>query len=156
MQVRLTEMSYEAAAFVDDLRSKFTQQFPEHAAEVEWRIAAENVSVSMDPQQLQVAMLELLGNAFQHSRGDGRIEVSAAARNEAFIIEVREPKTAFTGSTENWGREPFAQLKHGHYSLGLTRARSIVEAHRGTLKARYDGDAGVLVTTVTLPLGGDA
>jgi signal transduction histidine kinase len=146
-------MPYEAAAFVEDLRSKFTQEAPEHAAEIEWRIAAENVLVNMDPQQLQAAMRELLANAFQHSRGEGRIGVAAETGNGVFTMEIREPKSAFKGSTDNWGRAPFVQLKHGHYSLGLPRVRSIVEAHGGFLAAQHDAGAGMLVTTVTLPLG---
>jgi hypothetical protein len=70
-----------------------------------------------------------------------------------FRFTLREPKAAFTGSIENWGRQPFRKLKHGHYGLGLPRVRSIVQAHGGELTAQYDQGSSSLITTVSLPLG---
>jgi K+-sensing histidine kinase KdpD len=43
-------------------------------------------------------------------------------------------------------------VKHGHYGVGLHRARGIIEAHGGDLTAEHDSAAGALVTTVTLPI----
>jgi nitrogen-specific signal transduction histidine kinase len=63
---------------------------------------------------------------------------------------LAEPKTSFSGSTENWGAQPFATVKHGHYGLGLPRARSIIEEHQGEFTAHYD--SGSLVTTIALPI----
>jgi hypothetical protein len=42
--------------------------------------------------------------------------------------------------------------KHGHYSLGLHRARNIIESHGGEFVAQYDPDSSLLVTTVSLPI----
>jgi signal transduction histidine kinase len=150
--VRLTEIPYEAAAFVEDLRTKFTRQSPEQAAQIEWRIDVTDACLNIDPQQMELAVLELIANAFQHTRGDGPLQIAAEVRDGNFTIEIREPKSVFDRSTENWGREPFRNMKHGHYSLGLQRVRAIVEGHRGQLQAHFDRAASALVTTVNLPL----
>jgi signal transduction histidine kinase len=150
--VNLTRMSYEAAMFAEDLRSKAASEFAEDSGAFEWEIDGLTGELDVDPQLLQSAFVELLRNALKHQRGEGNITVGAEVKDGRFVFTAREPKQSFDMATENWGREPFKRLKHGHYGLGLHRARSIVEAHGGELAAHYDPDASLLVTTVTLPL----
>ena len=150
--VKLSEMPYGAAAFIEDLRGKLSQQSPEEAAGVDWQVELGDAVLNIDPQILTQALLELFANAFRHARGEGRIEARAEARDGTFFFRLQEPKAAFEGSTEHWGREPFRKLKHGHYGLGLPHVRNIVEAHRGQLEASYDSAAASLITTVSLPL----
>ena len=40
--------------------------------------------------------------------------------------------------------DPLLRIRHGHYGLGLFRARSIFEAHHGTLRAEFDPAASTL------------
>lgn len=154
-EVKLTEMPYEAAAFVEDLQQKIRTQFAEQSAAIDWDVKLGSEVLEMDPQMLQVAMVELFANAFQHERGDGRLQVAVEIIGNDFTFLLREPKSAF-GSTEDWGRKPFHKVKHGQYALGLPRARSIIEAHRGQLSAAYDASSANLITTVVLPTGGPA
>ena len=149
---KLTQMPYAANAFVEDFKQKVAAQFPEKSGEITWEVNAGNGSVEIDPQLLQQAILELITNAFQHGRGSGPIRVHARAGDGELALSISEPKAAFTESTEQWGREPFRKVKHGHYGLGLLRARKIIEAHRGRLEARHDSSSSSLVTTVFLPL----
>ena len=78
--------------------------------------------------------------------------MTARTENGRFIFSLREPKTNFERSTENWGREPLRSVSQGHYGLGLHRTRGIVVAHGGELQARFEPDTSFLVTTVTLPV----
>ncbi len=151
-EIKLTTMPYEAAAFLEDLRSKLQSQFPEEAKSVQWTIEVEKAQLNIDPQNLQLAFLELFGNAFQHSRGNEAMEASGAITAGDFVFTLREPKAQFEGSTDKWGHEPFAKVMHGHYGLGLHRARSIIEAHAGRFDAQFDSARASLVTTVALPL----
>ncbi len=151
--VRLTVMPYEAAMLMDDLRAKVAQLYPDQSREIDWQLNAGAQLLEIDPQVLLPAFLELFANAFQHERGSGPLQASAEIRDERFVFQLTEPKSAFSGAMENWGREPFAKLKHGHYGLGLPRVRSIVREHRGRLNAHYDSPSSSLVTTVELPLG---
>lgn len=149
---RLTEMPYAAADFVDDLQQKLATDFPEESRNVKWDAQADAATLSIDPQLLLPALIELFANAFRHNPGEGAISVEAKTEGAHFVFTIREPKLAFEHSTENWGREPLRAIRQGHYGLGLHRARGIVEAHRGKLEARFDEAASCLVTTVTLPL----
>ncbi|MGZ5022121.1 MAG: sensor histidine kinase [Chthoniobacterales bacterium] len=151
-EVKLTLMPYGAAAFLEDLRAKLESQFPELTNAVQWKIDLGEAQIEIDPQIMQQAFLELFANAFQHDRDQKPIQANAERSGGDFIFTLREPKTQFAASTENWGREPFGRVMHGHYGLGLHRARSIIEAHHGRYDAQYDSASASLVTTVTLPL----
>lgn len=150
--VKLTTMPYEASAFAEDLRRKVTQQFGEQAGAFAWDVKATRAALEIDPQLLQQALLELFGNALEHARGAGAIAIVVETKGDRFQLTLREPKSDFAGETSDWGREPFKLAMHGHYSLGLHRARNIIEAHGGELVASYDPDVSLLVTTVSVPI----
>ena len=123
----------------------------ENAAKVNWEVRLNKETLRVDPQQAQQALLELFANAFQHERNIKSITAKANIENGRFVVELREPKTKFELSTNNWGREPLRNVSQGHYGLGLNRARAIAEAHGGELTAEYDRDTSTLVTKFSLP-----
>jgi K+-sensing histidine kinase KdpD len=144
-------MSYAAKEFVEDLRAKLALDQPELAGAIEWHDSLGAEAIEIDPALLQAAFLEIFGNAAEHGRAPGPLIFTAWSGDEAIKFSLREPKAEFGGETENWGRRPLAQVRQGHYGLGLFRARGILEAHHGTLRAQFDPAAAVLITTVCLP-----
>ncbi|MBA3544616.1 MAG: HAMP domain-containing histidine kinase [Chthoniobacterales bacterium] len=150
-RIKVTTMAYQASEFVDDLQAKLALELPEEAAAIEWQTSLGEEALEIDPQLLQEAFLELFRNAFTHGRGDGGLVFAAHAAGEKLEFILREPKATFQISTENWGARPFGQIRHGHYGLGLFRARGIFEAHHGNFQALFDPTASALVTTVSLP-----
>lgn len=151
-QPRLTEMPYSAADFVGDLQERLAAEHPDEGAKVQWDSQVGDASLQIDPQVLLPALTELFANAFRHQRGEGAISAEARIEGNRFLFTIREPKQNFERSTKNWGREPMQSVGQGHYGLGLHRARSIIEAHRGQLDACYDSPSSSLITTVVLPL----
>jgi len=154
-QIKPSFMPYRAADFIEDLRQKFTHDFPNESAVVNWHVQPGDATLNVDPQLLQQALLELFANAFQHERGQGPLAATAKIDNDRFVFTVREPKARFELATENWGREPLQKISQGHYGLGLNRVRAIVEAHGGKLRAHYDPTESVLLTTITIPLSAE-
>ena len=144
-------IAYSAAEFVEDLKKKLEKDLGENAAKVNWEVRLNKETLRVDPQQAQQALLELFANAFQHERNIKSITAKANIENGRFVVELREPKTKFELSTNNWGREPLRNVSQGHYGLGLNRARAIAEAHGGELTAEYDRDTSTLVTKFSLP-----
>jgi len=149
---RLTVMPYGAADFIEDLRQKLAADYPDESTKIAWDVPAGDATLQIDPQLLQPALLELFANAFRHDRAPGVISTEARIENNRFVFTIREPKRSFQLSTENWGHEPFRTIGQGHYGLGLHRARAIIEAHDGQIRAHYDSPASSLTTTVVLPL----
>ena len=151
--VKLTEMSYEASSFAEDLQQKIKTQFPEESEAIDWQVNTGRAALEIDPQVLQQAFIELFANAFRHARGPGQLQARVGLDKNEFVFNLQESKTSFEGSPENWGREPFRKVGHGHYGLGLHRARTIIETHGGRFNVRYDPASSSLVTTVGLPIG---
>ncbi len=150
-KVRLHTMPYPALEFVEDLRAKINADHPQEAAQIEWQLSLGAEPIEIDPQLLLDAFAELFNNAFAHDRGEGPLVFAAAADGSRLSFTLREPKSQPVKTNENWGGRPLGQLRHGHYALGLFRARSIFEAHHGTFQAQFDRAVSVLTTTVVLP-----
>ena len=151
-RIQPNPMQYLAAEFVEDLRAKLALERPELAEEVQWKSSLGKEALEIDPHLLQEAFLKLFCNAAMHGRAEGALIFEARRAAETVEFILREPKTKFAGTTENWGGHPLGRIRGGHYALGLFRARSIFEAHHGTLRAQFDPAASTLVTTVALPL----
>jgi phosphoserine phosphatase RsbU/P len=151
-EVKPNPISYRASDFVEDLRKAIAHQFPNESAEITWDIQGGDAMLNVDPQLLQQAFSEVFANAFQHDRGKGALIATARSDRKRFVVSLCEPKTRFDSSTENWGREPFRRITRGHYGLGLSRVRVIMEAHDGEMQAEYDPKNSTLLTTLTLPL----
>jgi light-regulated signal transduction histidine kinase (bacteriophytochrome) len=147
---KLNPMGYLAAEFVEDLQAKLVLEEPELAAEVEWKNSLGSEVMEIDPYLLQEAFLELFRNASAHDRGEGALIFESRPHDGALEFILREPKTKFERSTEDWGQRPLARICSGHYGLGLFRARGIFEAHHGTLQAEFDPATSSLITTVRL------
>jgi K+-sensing histidine kinase KdpD len=151
-EIKPNLISYPVSDFVEDLRKKMAHEFPKNISEITWDVDSGSAMLHMDPELLTQAFIELFANSFLHGRGQGTPAAMARIEKERFVFTLREPKKQFELSTENWGREPLRKISQGHYGLGLNRVRVILEAHGGELHARYDSNASMLVTTLTLPL----
>jgi K+-sensing histidine kinase KdpD len=151
-EVKPNVISYRASDFVEDLRKKIAQEFPNNGSEISWDVQPGDAVLLIDPQLLQEAIVELFANAFRHDRGEGAIVIAVKIDKDRFFFTLREPKTRFELSTENWGREPLRRVSQGHYGLGLRRVRTIVEAHDGEMHAQYDPKGSTLITGLILPL----
>jgi signal transduction histidine kinase len=148
---RLTLIPYGAADLLEDLRQTLATDYLDQSAKIEWSVQVGDATLQIDPQSLQPALRELFANAFRHERAEGVISVEARIEGDRFVLTIREPKSSFDRSTDNWGREPLRSVSQGHYGLGLHQSRAIIEAHGGQLSARYDSPSSLLTTTVALP-----
>ena len=154
--IRPNLIPYRAGDFVEDLRSQIERGLPKESAEISWDVQLGESTLNIDPQLLQEVFIELVTNAFRHDRGQGPLIATAKTENNEFFFTLEEPKTRAVSSVENWGREPLRSMSQRHYGLGLNRARAIVEAHGGQLRARYDENISALVTTLILPVAPSA
>jgi K+-sensing histidine kinase KdpD len=144
-------IAYPVSEFLTDMRKQIEGKFSEESHEIRWDVELEDGTLNIDPQLLQEVFVELFANAFQHDRGKGVVVAKATINNGQFLFSVHEPKASFSSDTKHWGRTPLQNIRQRHYGLGLNRVRAIVEAHGGELRAQYDPDAAILVSTVVLP-----
>ena len=150
--IKTNFIAYRAADFMEDIRRKFGNDFPEEAPLVRWEVQLGEATFNVDPQLLQQALFELFANALRHRAKADALKVMARTEKDRFVLALHEPKAHFDLPTTNWAHEPLRSVTQGHYGLGLNRVRGIVEAHGGDFHAQYDPASSTLVTTIALPL----
>ena len=110
-----------------------------------------------DRTRLRQVLGNLIENAVKYSPEDGEVHVSAAAANGAVRIAVRDegpgiPRDHQARIFEKFGRVDIPGASKPGTGLGLFIARSITEAHGGSLEVLSEIEAGSTFT-LTLPVG---
>jgi K+-sensing histidine kinase KdpD len=151
-EVTPSVITYPAGEFLTDMRTQIERNFSKDNQEITWDVQLQDGMLNIDPQLFQEVFVELFANAFGHDRGKGALVARARISDGRLLFTLHEPKAVFSSETQNWGREPFRNIRQRHYGLGLNRIRAIIEAHGGELQAQYDPKAATLVSTMALPV----
>jgi signal transduction histidine kinase len=110
-----------------------------------------------DRDRLRQLLLNLLSNAAKYTVAGDEIQVRAAADNGAVLVSVEDHGPGVPPDQQRLVFEKFGRVNSGGRSkpgagLGLFIARSIAEAHGGTLDVRSDPGSGATFT-IRLPIG---
>jgi signal transduction histidine kinase len=114
-------------------------------------------AVRGDRDRLRQLFLNLLSNAVKYTVSGDEIEVRAAAEDGAVSVTVEDHGPGIPADQQRLVFEKFGRVNSGGRSkpgagLGLFIARSIAEAHGGTLDVRSDAGSGASFT-IRLPVG---
>ena len=146
---RPTALPYAAKDFIADIQKKVAHEFPEKAQAVKWEVLQAEVTLNIDPELTEWAAAELLRNAFLHDQADDEVQTQASVEGDWFTLSIREAKKEEIDPAQ-W-TQPLQKMSHGHYGLGLRRARSIIAMQGGELSAKFDPASQTLTNTITLP-----
>lgn len=114
----------------------------------------ENINYCGDGDALRRVCAILLDNAIEHTPENGDIQMTLRKQGKHPVITVVNtgspiPKTDLPHIFERFYRvEKERNGKTGHFGLGLSIAKTIVEAHHGTITAK--NDPGLVTFTVRL------
>lgn len=131
------------------------------AAEVTLRAeaAADLPRVRADAERLNQALANLLTNAIRHTPPGGHVTLAARADEGALTLEVRDDGEGMEPAVlerifDRFYRADGARSDATSSSgLGLAIARSIAQAHGGSLSAASEGRGRGSCLTIRLPLG---
>lgn len=138
---------------VDAAVSYCRAELDRQGVEVQMRIARDLPAVSVDAVQVEQVLVNLLRNSAEAlsdaGRHDGRIVITGAGAGTLVAIEVCDNGPGFDPGIAERASAPFTTTKPEGLGLGLSLARSIVEAHGGNLSIT-SGSFGASVS-FTLP-----
>ena len=145
----------DVAALVERASTRFRAAHPERTLAV--TSVGELGQVQGDPALLRRAVDNLLDNAQKYSEPGTPIHLHVAAASDAVLLSVKDRGIGIAAEDIPRVTTPFFRTdrsrarKTGGLGLGLSLARRIVEAHRGTLHVHSQLGEGTDVH-VTLPL----
>jgi diguanylate cyclase len=117
----------------------------------------ESAWVDADRTRVEQVLSNLVSNAVQHTRPDGRIELRVTRSGGQVELTVRDDGAGMDAETVAHAFELFYQgrqgpdRKRGGLGIGLTLARRIVELHGGTIEVASPGVGHGATFTVRLP-----
>jgi signal transduction histidine kinase/ActR/RegA family two-component response regulator len=116
--------------------------------------------VAGDFSRLQQVFWNLLRNAAEFTPSGGRVEITTRGEGGQLVTEIRDSGIGIPAGELTKIFEAFAirapHFRFGSLGLGLFIARSLTEAHGGTLTARSAGPDQGAVFIATLPALGEA
>jgi K+-sensing histidine kinase KdpD len=151
---RPTALPYAAKDFVADMQKKIAHEFPEKGQVVKWKTSPANATLNIDPELTEWAAGELFRNAFHHGLAADEVQAQASVEGDWFTFSIREAKKEEMDPAQ-W-TQPLQNVSHGHYGLGLRRARRIIAAQGGELTTKFDPASRTLTSTITLPCSNES
>lgn len=108
------------------------------------------VSVMLDPAQMEQALLNLLKNAHESGSDIDQISVEVRLMHETLRIDINDGGSGMNEDVMANALVPFYSTKRNGTGLGLALAREIVEAHGGRI-ALNNRSSGGLTVSLFLP-----
>jgi putative PEP-CTERM system histidine kinase len=108
--------------------------------------------LSVDPEAIEMVILNLVSNAYDAIEWDGHIRISAAADSGFLLLNITDNGAGM--SREYIDRDlfrPFKTTKKTGFGIGLYQCKSLIEAHGGAITVESEPGKGTTFT-VKLPL----
>ena len=144
-------------ALLDRLAAAYAPQAAERQIVLDVSAAPDVPDVDVDPERMVQVLGNLVTNALRHTPAGGRIDLSAQARGTHVALAVADtgegmPADVLPYVFERFYRgDPARSQQDGESGLGLAIAKSIVEAHGGTIAVASTPGYGTIFT-ITLPI----
>lgn len=146
-QGSLSQESVDVSELVDDLSQLHRDELSAKGVSLSTDIPRD-LRLMVDPTQMQQALHNLINNSIQAIAGTGRRgAITIAARvgeDNSAVLEVRDNGPGFPQGFEELAATPFMTTKQNGSGLGLAVARSVAEAHGGSLVIEPTGYGAVV------------
>ena len=142
----------EPRGLIEALATIVEPQLTRRGGRLRWECRCDRRRLHGDQRELLNALVNLVENALQASRGVPHLELVAEAGHHHLWITLTDRGEGIPERLQGRIFEPFFTTRQSGAGLGLTVARSVVEAHGGRLRLDSRPGRGTCVTLI-LPLG---
>ncbi len=126
---------------------------------LQYEVPADLPFLNIDPERMGQVFFNLLENAVRHTPTSGTIRLTAKCQDGQISFIIQDTGEGISADDlphifkRFYRTDPARNPSEGGLGLGLSISKSIVEAHRGTLKVESEGVSGRgSIFTMSLPL----
>jgi len=129
------------AGLLDRLAAAYAPQAAARGIALTTAAAPELPAIHADPERLAQVLGNLINNALRYTPDGGRITLAARTHGSAVVLEVQDNGAGIAADAlphifdRFYRGDPARGQANGESGLGLAIAKSIVEAHGGTITA---------------------
>lgn len=145
---------FDIALLLKGIAANFQRAFDNKGVVLEMDVQSEPIAADMD--KLSQVFINLLTNALKYTNPSGSVKISSTSSPTALTVLVQDTGIGISGKDlphifERFYRTDKSRARQtGGSGIGLTIAKSIVEAHKGTLTVESELGRGSTFT-VALP-----
>ena len=147
----------ELPQLLQEATSYCRAELDRYGVELHLRVERDLPTVTVDALQIEQVIVNLVRNAAEAlsdaGRHDGRVTVEGERTDEAdgIVVRVRDNGPGFDPGVAERAGTPFTTTKPDGLGLGLSLARSIIEAHGGRLAVESGASGAVVAFTLPAP-----
>ncbi|UCE80070.1 MAG: HAMP domain-containing histidine kinase [Nitrospiraceae bacterium] len=140
---------FELRPFLENISRRFTALFREKG--ISFTVDCDSdVMLTADPDKFSQIIINLLSNALKATERGGIIAITVSCFDSDVLIAVSDNGKGIDAKDLPFIFERFYKTAAGGLGLGLTIAKELVEAHKGTISA-ISKPGEQTIFTVTLP-----
>lgn len=140
---------------ISDTLKLLRGQLEQSRTAVRYAVEDDAPFVTMEEAQLKQLFLNIFQNALEAMGHDGELSIRVARTQSSgsawILIEVSDTGPGMSDSVKSHVFDPFFTTKPTGSGLGLAICRSIVDAHRGTIRAENNSTSTGTAIIVELP-----
>jgi signal transduction histidine kinase len=121
------------------------------------KVDQEAITIEADPERIKQVVYNLVGNAIKYTPKGGRVQVSLSQAGQQLVLRVNDTGKGMSTAQIDHLFQPYYRTEEAEKSAipgsgqGLFIARTLVEAHHGTIEAASQIGQGTTLT-VHLPM----
>jgi signal transduction histidine kinase len=144
------------ATLLQRAQSSYAMQAEQQEVALSVDAATSLPMVDVDSQRMAQVLGNLVSNALRHTPSGGAVTLSAQAKPDTVELRVQDTGSGIAPEElpyvfDRFYRGDRARSQNGESGLGLSIAKSIVEAHDGTIQVTSQPGQGT-VFTIQLPV----
>ena len=150
--IQLHTEQLDLVDFIQDIGKKVTLAAAEKEIELIVTATHPQIIVTIDPDQFERAVLNLLNNSIRHTPHSGTIEIRLHQQENKTIIEIEDNGEGIPSEDLDhiWDRfyrvDKSRSTKQGGSGLGLTITKQIIEYHGGKISLESTVNKGTKFT----------
>ena len=138
-QLELKQEWFDLKQLAEEVMTSMRIQFEKHHADVKLITEGNDFTVMADRLHILSVIYNLLDNAIKYSKQNPAIEISILAKEENFMIKVKDDGIGIPAAYKEKIFDKFFRVPSGDrhnvkgYGLGLSYVAHIVQRHRGAI-----------------------